>query len=364
MLPLSEARVAELIVMPTPPPSPFNLMSSPLPQIPSPPLFVPSSPPMPSSPLLPPVLVKTHAPEQDVAAALLIIGFEVGESLAATAARPPKHLYGFVDTTKAEASITRRHARTLHDTECRMMTVVEVVNLRVSYEAQTHQRDGTLFEDAYIELHEDLLRSEAHNKSLEAHNRSLVARIETIGTRMTEMDDQFQDTKDRANVASAYTAGPGEKKAYTGNQPLCTKCNYHHTGQCAPKCNNCKKYGHATRECRVNVNNNRVQKMRTCFECGEPGHFKKNCPKLKNNGNAYGNDEARRKAYVMGEGDSNPKSNTVTGTFLFNNRYALILFDTGANRSFVSTIFSALIKIAPTTLDNQYDVKLADGKII
>nr|GEW73143.1 putative reverse transcriptase domain, ribonuclease H-like domain, aspartic peptidase domain protein [Tanacetum cinerariifolium] len=81
--------------------------------------------------------------------------------------------------------------------------------------------------------------------------------------------------------------------------------------QCAPKCNNCKKYGHATRDCRVNVNNNNnnnmVQSTGTCFECGEPGHFKKNCPKLKNNGNANGNGEARRKAYILGEGDSNPE---------------------------------------------------------
>nr|GFB61590.1 hypothetical protein [Tanacetum cinerariifolium] len=53
----------------------------------------------------------------------------------------------------------------------------------------------------------------------------------------------------------AYTTGPGEKKAYTGNLPLCTKCNYHHTGKCAPKCNNCKKYGYATCDFRVNVNN-------------------------------------------------------------------------------------------------------------
>nr|GFC03978.1 putative reverse transcriptase domain-containing protein [Tanacetum cinerariifolium] len=53
----------------------------------------------------------------------------------------------------------------------------------------------------------------------------------------------------------------------------------------------------------------------TCFEYGEPMHFKKNCPKLKNNGNANGNGGARGKAYVLGEGDSNPESNTVTGSF-------------------------------------------------
>nr|GEY61560.1 putative reverse transcriptase domain-containing protein [Tanacetum cinerariifolium] len=51
-------------------------------------------------------------------------------------------------------------------------------------------------------------------------------------------------------------------------------------------------------------------------------------------------------------------------TFLLNNRYASIVFDTGVNRSFVSTAFSALLNIAPTALDNHYDVKLVDGKII
>nr|GEU36961.1 putative reverse transcriptase domain-containing protein [Tanacetum cinerariifolium] len=169
-------------------------------------------------------------------------------------------------------------------------------------------------------------------------------------------------------VDKTYTAGPGEKKGYTGNLPLCTKCNYHHNGQCAPKCKNCKKYGHDTRDCRVNVNNNnknnRVQGTSTCFECGEPRHFKKNCLKLKNNGNANRNGKARGKACVLGVEDSNPESNTVTGRFLLNNRHASILFDMGVDRSFVSTAFSTLLKIAPTALDNHYDVKLADGKII
>ncbi|GJV62559.1 putative reverse transcriptase domain-containing protein [Tanacetum coccineum] len=56
--------------------------------------------------------------------------------------------------------------------------------------------------------------------------------------------------------------------------------------------------------------------------------------------------------------------NVVTGTFLLNNRYASILFDTGADRSFVSTAFSSQIDITPTTLDHYYDVELADERII
>nr|GEV39278.1 hypothetical protein [Tanacetum cinerariifolium] len=67
------ARVAELHAMHTPPPSPLSSMSSPLPQILSPPLLVPSPPPMPLSPLPPSVPVETHAPEQDVAASLLML---------------------------------------------------------------------------------------------------------------------------------------------------------------------------------------------------------------------------------------------------------------------------------------------------
>ncbi|GKB91713.1 putative reverse transcriptase domain-containing protein, partial [Tanacetum coccineum] len=61
---------------------------------------------------------------------------------------------------------------------------------------------------------------------------------------------------------------------------------------------------------------------------------------------------------------TNPDSNVVTGMFLLNNRYASILFDTGADRSFVSTTFSSQIDITPTTLDHFYDVELADGGII
>ncbi|GJY79375.1 putative reverse transcriptase domain-containing protein [Tanacetum coccineum] len=96
------------------------------------------------------------------------------------------------------------------------------------------------------------------------------------------------------------------------------------------------------------------------------GHLKKDCPKLKNRnrGNQGWNGNTPAKVYVVGNAGTNPDSNVVTGTFLLNNRYASILFDTGVDRSFVSTVFSSLIDITPTTLDHYYDVKLADGKII
>ncbi|GJR89252.1 putative reverse transcriptase domain-containing protein [Tanacetum coccineum] len=124
-----------------------------------------------------------------------------------------------------------------------------------------------------------------------------------------------QQTHKKQNVARAYTAGPGEKKDYTGNLPLCTKCNYHHTEQCAPKCGNCKRYGYATNDFWVNTNNNnnKNQKAGACYECGNTGHIKKNCPKLKNCGNGNGNGTAQGRAYALGGRDASPESNVITG---------------------------------------------------
>ncbi|GJS10760.1 hypothetical protein Tco_0367556 [Tanacetum coccineum] len=56
--------------------------------------------------------------------------------------------------------------------------------------------------------------------------------------------NQQQQPNKRQNTGRAYTAGSGDKKPYGGSRPLCSKCNYHHDGPCAPKCYKCNKYGH------------------------------------------------------------------------------------------------------------------------
>ncbi|GJZ96956.1 putative reverse transcriptase domain-containing protein [Tanacetum coccineum] len=178
------------------------------------------------------------------------------------------------------------------------------------------------------------------------------------------------------NVARAYTAGNNEKKPYNGLLPLCNKCKLHHEGPCTVRCGKCNKVGHLTRDCKVTISTTSTQRGQvvnqrvvTCYECGGQGHYRSDCPKLKdrNRGNKAGNKngvgEARGKAYVLGGGDANPDSNVVKGTFLLNNHYAFILFDSGADRSFVSTTFSTLLDITPDTLDVSYAVELADGRI-
>ncbi|GKC99397.1 putative reverse transcriptase domain-containing protein [Tanacetum coccineum] len=179
----------------------------------------------------------------------------------------------------------------------------------------------------------------------------------------------------RQNTGRAYAVRTGEKKLYGGSKPLCPKCNYHHEGSCAPKYHKRNRVGHLALDCRSPANANTANNQRdtgtgqkpTCYECGTQGHFKKEYPKLKNNnnrGNPAGNVNASAKVYAVGHVGTNPDSNFVMGKLLLNNRYASILFDTGADRSFVSAAFSPQIGITPTALDHYYDVKLAGGRII
>ncbi|GKC26842.1 putative reverse transcriptase domain-containing protein [Tanacetum coccineum] len=196
-----------------------------------------------------------------------------------------------------------------------------------------------------------------------------------VASKPKTMQEATEIATERQNTGKAYTAGSGEKKSYGGSKPLCPKCNYHHDGLCAPKCHKCNRVSHLACDCGSSTNANTTNNSRgtgigqksTCYECRVQGHFKRECLKLKNNnnrGNQVGGGNASAKVYTVGHAGTNPDSNVVTGTFLLNNRYASILFDTGANRSFMSTAFSSQIDITPTVLDYYYDVKLDDMRII
>ncbi|GKC96433.1 hypothetical protein Tco_1161875, partial [Tanacetum coccineum] len=74
------------------------------------------------------------------------------------------------------------------------------------------------------------------------------------------------------------------------------------------------------------------------------------------------NEGAYARAYVMRTENLQQNPNVVMGTFLLNDHYACILFDSGAEKGFVSTTFTPFIDITPATLDTSYEVELADGK--
>nr|GEZ24327.1 hypothetical protein [Tanacetum cinerariifolium] len=105
------------------------------------------------------------------------------------------------------------------------------------------------------------------------------------------------------------------------SKPLCSKCNYHHDGPCAPKCHQCNRFGHLARDCRssTNANTTNIQKRTgaiqktTCYKCGNQGHYRRDCPEQKNQNheNRIKNTKARGVVYAFGGGETEQDLNNI-----------------------------------------------------
>ncbi|GJR72499.1 reverse transcriptase domain-containing protein [Tanacetum coccineum] len=114
-------------------------------------------------------------------------------------------------------------------------------------------------------------RPKTMQEAVEMATELMDKRVSTIAERQAENKRKFENTSrnnqnqqqqnKRQNTGRAYTAGSGDKKQYGGSRPLCSKCNYHHDGPCAPKCYKCNKFGHIARDCMSagNANNTNNQ---------------------------------------------------------------------------------------------------------
>ncbi|GJV24624.1 hypothetical protein Tco_0674748 [Tanacetum coccineum] len=112
---------------------------------------------------------------------------------------------------------------------------------------------------------------------------------------------------------------------------------------------NCKNKGPATRS-------NLQPVSVTCHDFGEKGHYKNQCSKANNS--------AHGRAYMLRNKNAHQDSNVVTGTFLLKQHLARILFDSGADKSFVSKSLASMLNIPPITLDTTYDIEMANGNLV
>ncbi|GJU86064.1 putative reverse transcriptase domain-containing protein [Tanacetum coccineum] len=170
-----------------------------------------------------------------------------------------------------------------------------------------------------------------------------------------------QQNNQRQGNARAMTTAPAKQGGYAGNKPLCNRCGKHHFGYCKVVCSNCGKPCHMARDCKGKAiaTGANARPTVTCYDCGEKGHTRNYYPKKRD----PQGEEARGQAYVIRDAEKQQGPNVVTGTFLLNNRYATVLFDSGSDKSFVNTSFSHLIDITLVTLDTSYEVELADGRV-
>ncbi|GKE83217.1 hypothetical protein Tco_1553217 [Tanacetum coccineum] len=130
-------------------------------------------------------------------------GCDIAESSVVAAARASRGQNDFVDAVVTGQSLVSSpghkartiaraadraedvgYVRALQASERRMMTSIEEVNLRVSYQRTTYETE-------LQEIHQAYLRSEAQN-------RALLAQLETLKTHMTRMEWQHQRAEDDA----------------------------------------------------------------------------------------------------------------------------------------------------------------------
>nr|GEY33599.1 hypothetical protein [Tanacetum cinerariifolium] len=83
----------------------------------------------------------------------------------------------------------------------------------------------------------------------------------------------------------------------------------------------------------------------TCYECGSRKHYRNTCPKLN-----------------LAPVSALQDPNVMTGTFSLNHHYATVLFDFGANFSFISTSFAPLLNVKSSFVNPKYLIEVADGK--
>ncbi|GJW09720.1 putative reverse transcriptase domain-containing protein [Tanacetum coccineum] len=195
----------------------------------------------------------------------------------------------------------------------------------------------------------------------------------------------WKDNKN-AKVGIGFVATAPPRNEFANLNPKYSRCNTHHPANGPYNvCFNCQNPGHFARNCRapirqvapVNVvrmgNNPRV-----CYECGSPDHFRNTCPQMNrapgqagnqlalkaNRYNRSNGNQVRGRAFNVNvnamEAVQDP--NIVTGTFSLNDHFVTILFDFGADFSFISTEFAHLLNVKPSIANPGYVIEVEDGK--
>ncbi|GJY26937.1 putative reverse transcriptase domain-containing protein [Tanacetum coccineum] len=171
---------------------------------------------------------------------------------------------------------------------------------------------------------------------------------------------RLMDQNRRQETFRSYAVTPTENNGYTRNHPLCKKCTLHHIGPCTVKCNTCNKVGHLTKNCRNKgpaTGSNLLPVTVTCHTCGEKGHYANHCRKTTNN-NAQG------RAYKLRDRNAHQDTNVVMSVFLLNQHLARVLFNSGADKIFVSISLASMLYIPPITIDTFYNIEMADGNLV
>ncbi|GJS18817.1 putative reverse transcriptase domain-containing protein [Tanacetum coccineum] len=200
---------------------------------------------------------------------------------------PEKYQVKYASCTLLNSALTwwNSHKRTIRIEAAYVMSWVELMKLMTEVYCPRNKVQ---------KMETELWNLDVKGNDLTAYTRKFQELV-LLCTRMVPSEED--KNVGGQNVARAYTAGNNEKKGYVGSLPYCSKCKIHHAGPCIVRCGNCKRVGYMTRDCKVTVTLNTQRALVgnqhgiVGYECGRPGHFRKDYPKLRNQncGNKTGN---------------------------------------------------------------------------
>ncbi|GJU55901.1 putative reverse transcriptase domain-containing protein [Tanacetum coccineum] len=138
----------------------------------------------------------------------------------------------------------------------------------------------------------------------------------------TKASGSRRDVK-KAKGGTNFVAAAPSREGYAGSQPWCAKCRTHH---------------HEKANCRLALG-------------------------WRRNDRGGGN-QVRGRAYNanMNAAEAAKDSSVVTGTFFINDHFATVLFDSGADFSFISTKFAPMLNVKPSIANPSYVIEIANGK--